>query len=400
MTASPRAIASSLRRSGKGTGAALLLPVLILVVLVALVAGCGTEDGSAAAPPSAGPAAFPDESWAELATDGNGDLWLAVAGYERSGDFGLRIFRRDGSAWEELPVPPGQVSRDLPISIAAPDNSDGVPCLGYSAGSRPAPVVACLDGGEWQALDVPSLGKGHLLQLVAQDGDLVALVGEQRGSTSRYRLIRDVGEEWTSTPTVSAPPAVARLAIKGPQRQDANFPGIGFATQGRRAKHFVAELRDGSWQRLQPTLQGVGTGPLVGGPVLLDKRILYPVNEADTEPWIFSVQTARIGSAETRPERLSIGAGNAQGRLDVAGGRVWATWQEHEPLRRGGFRTVIYAAELRPDGKPRRMVRLWRGVSIGPGSTQVVEFQGRTLALYMRSSSDGQGLQAAVKGIP
>jgi len=383
--------------TGKGTGAALALPLVLLAALAALVAGCGAEDGTAAGRPSLGPGAFPDESWAELASDGDDDLWLAVAGYQRNGDFGLRVFRRGASDWEELPVPPGQVSQDLPMSIAVPVGIGDGPCVGYSTGLRPSPVVACFREGAWESLGIPA--KGQLLQIGAQDGELVAMIGEQRARTSRYRLLRNAGEGWTSTPPVSAPPAVARLAIESPQGPEANFPGIGFATQGRLSQHFVTELRDGRWRRLEPTLQDIATGPLVGGPVLLDKRVLYPVTEADVEPWSFSVQTARIGSNDARPEQLSTGAGNAQGRLDLAGDQVWATWQEHRPRKKGGFRAAVFAAELTPQGQLDRKVRLWQGVSIGPGSIQVVEFQGRTLALYMRATNDGRGLRATVENI-
>jgi hypothetical protein len=380
------------------TGAAIALPLVLVAVLVAIVAGCGAEEGNAAGRPAAGPAAFPDESWAELATDGE-DLWLAVAGYQRNGEFGLRVFRQGASGWEEQPVPPGEVSQDLPIGIAVPAGSDGAPCLGYSAGPRPAAVVTCLDGGSWQPLDLPPLRGGQLIQLATHDGDLVAMIVRRGARSSSYRVIRRAGDEWTAAPPISAPPAIAQFAIGSPRGAGASFPGIGFATQGRRSQHFVAELRGGAWRRLQPALQGLGTGPLVGGPVLLGERILYPVNEADTEPWSFSVQTALIGTTEARPELLSSGAGNAQGRLDLAGGRVWATWQEHASRKGGGFRVAVYAAELTPAGQLRRKLRLWRGVSIGPGSIQVVESQGRTLALYMRAGSDGRGLQATIKAI-
>ncbi len=375
-----------------------MLPLILVVILVAIGAGCGAEDGTAAGRPASGPAAFADEAWAELASDGREDLWLAVAGYRRSGDFGLRVFRRGAHDWEEQPVPPGQVSQDLPISIAIP-RSGGAPCLGYSAGSRPAPVVACLDAGSWQPLALPPLRGGQLVQIATHDGDLVALIDKQEATASSYWLLREIGGEWASTPTISAPAAIAQLAIETPHEGAAGYPAIGFATQGRSSQHFVAELRGGEWRRLQPALKDMGTGPLVGGPVLLGGRILYPVNEADTEPWSFSIHAARIGSTATKPERLSSGPGNAQGRLDLAGGRVWATWQEHDPRKGGGFRAAVFAAELTPKGQLRRKVRLWRGVSIGPGSIQVVEYQGRTLALYMRSSSNGKGLQVTVKNL-
>lgn len=375
-----------------------MLPLVLVVILVAIGAGCGAEDGTAAGRPASGPAAFADESWAEMASDGDEDLWLAVAGYRRSGDFGLRVFRRGAHDWEELPVPPGQISQDLPISIAVP-GSGGAPCLGYSAGSRPAAVVACLDAGSWQPLSLPPLHGGQLVQVATHDGDLVALVAEQEPETSRFRLLRNAGGAWTSTPEFSAPAAIAQLAIESPDETAADFPAIGVTTQGRSSQHFVAELHGRGWHRLEPALRDLGTGPLVGGPVLLGGRIFYPVNEAGTEPWSFSVQTARVGSTEAKSERLSTDAGNAQGRLDLVGDRVWATWQEHDPRQGGGFEAGVYAAELTPNGRLRRKFRLWRGVSIGPGSIQVVEYQGRTLALYMRSSSNGKGLQATLKNL-
>lgn len=376
----------------------MLLPLVLLIGVLAAIAGCGAEDGSAAGRSSASPVAFPDESWAELASDGD-DLWLAVAGYAAGGEFGLRVFEKAGAGWEKLPSPPGRVSGDLPLSIAVSGEPEGAPCLGYSVGSRPAPVVTCFEEGGWRRLDLPPLRGAHLNQIETRDGDLVALFDKQGPQASTYRLMRNTGAEWVSAPPISAPPAIAQIAMEGPQESAASFPRVGFATQGRQSQHFAAELRGGGWRKLQPALRGLGAGPLLSGPVLLGDRVLYPVNEADTEPWSFSVLTARIGAARAKPERLSTGAGNAQGHLDLVGSRVWATWQEHDPLKTGGFQTGIFAAELTPKGKLRRKVRLWRGVSIGPGSTQVIEFEGRTLALYMRGSASSRGLQATVKAL-
>lgn len=377
----------------------MLLPLALLLGALAAIAGCGAEDGSAAGRSSASPAAFPDESWAELASDGGNNLWLAVAGYTRGGEFGLRVFEKAGLGWEKLPTPPGRVSGDLPLSLAVSGEPEGAPCLGYSVGSRPAPVVVCFDGEGWNSLDPSSLGGGYLSQIEAHNGDLVALFDKQGPRGASYQLRRNTGDRWLSAPPIFAPPAIAQIAIEGSEESAAEFPRVGFATQARKSQHFVTELQGGGWRKLQPALHGLGAGPLVGGPVLLGDRVLYPVNQADKEPWSFSVLTARVGSSKATPERLSTGDGNAQGHLDLVGSRVWATWQEHDPLRTGGFQTGIFAAELTPKGKLRRKVRLWRGVSIGPGSTQVIEFEGRTLALYMRGSASGKGLQATVKAL-
>jgi len=141
---------------------------------------------------------------------------------------------------------------------------------------------------------------------------------------------------------------------------------------------------------------------MVGGPVITQASALFPVTQADVVPWSFSAQALPLESSTGRPSgrRLSVGAGNAQGRLDVASGEIWATWQEDMPLRDGRFRVGIFAAQLKADGSVKRRIELWRGISIGPGSTQVVAFQGRTLALYMPSSSNSRGLQARVRTLP
>ena len=372
------------------------MTLIVALALVAMVGGCGGDGGASASGLRSGPAAFADESYAELATDGEEALWLAVAGYTRDREFGLRVFERDGAGWAELPAPPGEVSSDVPISFVDPGSggSQG-PCLGYSVGLAPKPAVVCLVADQWRAERLPRLGRGQLVEIGREGGDLLALATELRGKRGRYRVLRERERQWIQTPPVLAPAAVARLAIQ-PERDSAS-PAFGLATQGRSAQHYVFELQSGDWQKLRPTVTARGAGPLVGGPVVLPGRILYPVNEASGEPWSFSVQSARIGSTRAKSVGVSSGSGNAQGRLDLAGGAVWATWQEHDPRADGRFQASIYAAEISPTGRVRGKIRLWRGISIGPGSTQVIEFQGRPVALYMRASDDGRGLQAAVR---
>jgi hypothetical protein len=381
--------------------AAAATTLLAALALVAMLAGCGSDDGASASGSSAGPRAFADESYAELATDGREGLWLAVSGYQRDGDFGLRVFKREGSDWSELPTPPGEVSGDIPISLAIADNEgEPAPCLGYSVGVKWKATIACFEGDEWQRKDLPGLRNGQLQQIASEDGDLVGLIAERSGTQTRYRLLQEAGAEWTLTPPVTTPAAVARLAIDSPEGSDERPPAIGLVTQGQRSQHYVLELRGKRWRKLRPAIRGVGTGPLVGGPIVLPQRVLYPVIEANEEPWSFSVQSARLGSSKVKEVPLSTGRGNAQGQLHLLGDAVWATWQEDDPRKDGRFHASIYAAELDPTGRVRRKIQLWQGLSIGPGSTQVIEFEGRTVALYMRSSSNGRGLQATIRNLP
>jgi hypothetical protein len=371
------------------------------LALAAILAGCGAGR-AALVPPSAVPKAFADESFAELATDGTDALWLAVSGYRRDGRFGLRVFRDDGAGWAALPAPPGEVSGDLPISIAVRGKGeDAAPCLGYSLGVAQTPALVCFGAGQWRRLDLPSLVGSQLFQVADEDGKLTALLLRRLGQDLRFRLLSEGDGGWRLSPSLPAPPATAQLAIETPRGQAAGWPSLGVTTQGRRTRRYVVELRNGVWRRIGPTVADSELGPTVGGPVVLSGRVLYPVNEADSEPWSFSIETAEVGRRKVREAaHLSSGAGNAQGRLDLAGGRLWATWQEDDPRPDGRFRAGIYAARVSPRGQFRRKVKLWQGISIGPGSTQVVAFRGRLLALFMPASRDGKGLRTALRVLP
>lgn len=373
------------------------LTLCAIFALVGTIVACGGQDGaSAAAGGSSGPPAFADESYAELATDGE-TLWLAVTGYRRNGSFGLKVFEKEESEWAEAARPPGKVSGDLPVSllVTSGESGEGAPCLGYSTGRNSTPVLACLEDGSWKQIDLPARAGANLIQIDTEGHTLSALMSEGRET---FRVLRQVNGDWAPTPPLPKVQAIAQLGIQG--ESDPTSPVVGLATQRTDAKHFAYELDGETWRRLDPSIEDVGVGPLIGGPVLIEGRIFYPVNEADSEPWSFSVESARIGSARPKINRLSLGAGNAQGQLDLADGRIWATWQEDAQLEDGRFRAVVYAAELGSNGQVRRKVRLWRGLRIGPGSTQVLAFDGKTLALYMRGSSNGRGLQATVQSLP
>ena len=377
----------------------------LLAVLVILLSGvgCGSSDEGPDVQFPSSPKAFADESYAELATDGKRDLWMAVAGYNRNREFGLRVFRMQESGWTALPSPSGRVSPDVPISIAvAGGGARSTPCLGYSTDPSRLPIVSCWSDGHWSSKAMPRQQSAQLLQISGDSGGLIALLLDQPTSRlAKYRVLRFHSGLWTPEgPPVSATSAVARLAVD--LAPDPDSPAIGVTTQSTRAERYVLGLRGKRWQRVGPVIRGLGVGPMVGGPVLTSSSVLFPVTEADVVPWTFSTHSMRVGSSKVKSssKRLSDGAGNAQGRLDVAGGEIWATWQEDKPLRDGRFRVGIFAAELKADGSARRQFELWRGVSIGPGSTQVVDFQGQRIALYMPSSSDGRGLQATVRRLP
>lgn len=378
--------------------------LLVLLAVLAPSSGCGDGGGALAAPPPSPPHAFADESFAELATDGARDLWMAIAGFDQRKHFGLRVLQKQNSIWKPLPSPPGKVSGDRSISIAVAKTNVSEPespCIGYSETGSGRPIVTCWSSGVWTRHPVPGLPKAWLLQIASDSTDsLIALFLDRPrpGANSTYRVLRLDSNGWAQEgPGVTAPSAVAQLGTD--IASDPEQPTIGVVTQLPRSTRYVLHLEGDHWQKLGPAIHNSGMGPMIGGPVILERQFLFPVNDALETPWSFSAQAVRIGSRRVSPdaEQLSVGAGNAQGRLNSVDGAVWATWQEHRLLPDGRFRTGIFAARLNSDGGVDSKVELWRGVSIGPGSTQVIEFRGRRLALYMPSSPDGKGLRATVR---
>lgn len=382
-----------------------LVALLAFGLVLISANGCGKGDGATAASSPFSPKAFADDSFAELATDGASGLWMAVAGYDRKDDFGVRLFQK-GATWKSFPAPPQKPRGDSPISIAVAklDGFNSEPCLGYDTHSSTKPVVTCWTGRAWNDHPAGGVRDTSLLQIASDpSGGLLALfLDHPTSEQATYRLLRlEVGGWASEGPPVAAPSTVARL---GANASDANGqpPTIGVTTQSARAIRYVLRLVNGHWQKTGASIRGAGMGPMVGGPLIMKGGILFPVTDTNVTPWAFSVQPARFESRGPLREatELSVGDGHAQGRLDPVGRDVWATWQEDEPLRSGGFQVGIFAAKLHGDGSIDEKAVLWRGKSIGPGSTQIVEFHGQQFVLYMPGSANGKGLRTVVRPLP
>jgi hypothetical protein len=159
----------------------------------------------------------------------------------------------------------------------------------------------------------------------------------------------------------------------------------------------VWSMVHGRWRGGVP-LRGEGAGPMPGGPVRVDKRVYLTATDASAQPWKMSVHVLERRAWRPVDGRLNRSAGNAQGTLSLVGRSVWAAWQEQSQREDGRFETVLWAQRVAPTGD--RAKQLWRGVSIGPGSIEVVAGAGRTWALYQPSAMNGSALTVAVKPLP
>ena len=132
-----------------------------------------------------------------------------------------------------------------------------------------------------------------------------------------------------------------------------------------------------------------------GGPVRLGSRVLLPVIDATVDPWQLTVLELDGEVWTPLGGALNRGPGHAQGALRVAGGEAWAAWQENEPRQDGLFNTRVYAQRVAPE--PHSPHAVWSGVSIGPGSVEVVQGAGRRWVLYMPRAAGRRALTVAVK---
>jgi hypothetical protein len=378
-------ISMSFRRHTAWIGAA-----ACAVLIIIGITGCASGGEAGPASPPTVASAFSDAAFAEIATDGRSAMWLALAGFNRRQDFGVRVFRSTGGNWTDAGSPGSEASDKAPVSIALAPGS-ARPCLGFTETRTRRPVVSCLTAAGWRSESLPlELRSARLLQLKNHGGDLVGLFAiSESEHAERLRLYRGGARAWMPVgPAVSVPPAtLAQLASTSGPDQGIT---LGLEIQSRDASRYMVSLEDGHWKRQGMPLRDDGMGPLVGGPALDGNTALFPVNNAESTPWTFTAAPVPDAPSDRlrQSHPLSVAGGNAQGRIDALPSGPWASWQEDKPLPNGNFRVSIYAARLDERGAPLRKVSLWHGVSVGPGSTQVVEFRGEPVALFMPARSD------------
>jgi len=379
---------------------------LTLIIFGLLVAACGVDAGARRDSALMPPRAFADDFAAELASDGRDSLWLLVTGYE-GGRFAAKVFQAEDGGWKELPAPAREVGNEgaVNIALARLSGAEEAPCVSFGEADTGKPRITCWVDGEWQPQRLPSLVRGaRLVQVEYGVGYLTALFqGDLPSGRFVLQVMRLDASGWQAVgPRIKVPAALAHLGSEYPE--GSGSPLIGIETQSGSPERYVVALRKQNWVRLGPTIGGPGLGPQLGGPVVSGRSILVPVNDAEKTPWSFSVLSfpAAPSAAAAQADVVSIDSGNAQGKIDEVGDSraAWATWREDDPLPSGAFRTKIYAASLGARGQIKRKLRLWNGISIGPGSTQVIEFRGQLLALYMPSTPNkGHGLRTMIRAI-
>lgn len=376
-----------------------------LLALSTALGACG--DSRAAAAANDGPAGAFRYAMNVRAAGDEQRLWVHVTGRDSDDDERLvpLVFERGrAGAWRTLPQPPVRLGVNGGVSLAA---AGGRPCAAYSRVS--GSTVLCFDGARWRRLGGardPLAGQ-LVTQLAEQGGRLLALAQaacRSRGCGARRTLslvYRWDDRAWRRRgDAIGSAGGIAQLGT--PQPGQPLQLSIGETGGVAGSPRTVYRLAGDRWERVGAPLDGLTIGPSVSGPQQVAGTTWLAVNEANRDPWRFSVY-ARSGAGgawrqhDGRP--LNVGPGHAQGAIADTGSRLWASWSEEQPHRgRFPFAERLYAAPLDPAGGTTRPIELRAGLSIGPPDLQVVCGAGRTWAVYQATTRWG-GFDTRVRAL-
>ena len=383
--------------------------LIVSLLAGAALAACGTsaaQDVPAEKWTDSSPDAFSDDFSAKLAAD-RGRLWLAVLGANgEDRSLRVKVFARGNGRWESTAGIDAAVSSASPISFAVPPDQVaedvGAPCLGLTTVSRTS-EVRCLNQGSWKAIRLPDAMRRscQIVDLYSYRGGLVALTtaNEPKKLILQAWKLDTAGWHRLGNP-VKAEGGVGLLG----QNSDPNaIPDILLTTFNRVPERRVLSLRDGRWEQPVPPLKGPGMGPTTSGSVRHGDYVYIPVDVATERNWPLSVFsfTPQQSWRQVGERKVNSGVGSAQGGIDYAAGNVWVTWQQNDSshLKRGLFPTQIFAQCLTSEELGEQTL-LWKGLSIGPGSVQIVGAEDQEYALFMRPSGrDPRGLHATVRPV-
>jgi hypothetical protein len=348
------------------------------------------------------PDPFADDISGALAANG-ARLWLFVSGLPQDGPHAhidVRAYERsEGEQWRLLPRLPGS-DFDSYVAIGVPNanasRSAGA-CVAYHADGQP--FIRCLVHGRWtRARGLPEGRETRIADFEqTKDGGLAVLLSQsERGYQSFVVATSRDGRQWSQRgPRLEPGRAIAQLLTP----EDALHPRVAIERQSKSATRDVMALVDDQWVRDTPKLRAP-LGPQVGGPVVVDGRIFFPVVSAARQPWPFSVATYAGGDhwSFLRDQPLSRGDGSAQGSLGIVDGEPWAIWQEDGRGPDNLFQTYVRVVAVNGDGTPLRAPsQLWHGLTVGPGSVQLLDAGGGSAyALYMRGNRARKGLQLSL----
>jgi hypothetical protein len=350
----------------------------LLVAASAAAVGCDTSDrDTASASSQADPPTFADDHNASVASDGRSAV-MVVAGVKDNA-FRLKVLRTsDGVKWQEQPSVGGSVDGNVPVRVAL---RAGAACLPLTR--QAVTHVVCQSGRAWSRIPSPAKVRWRsVVDLTARGEVLYALVTDGR---RLHVFASRSGRRWRRVgATLTQATGIAHFTSDA---ADASPPGITTMSMGRRSARRLLEFRGTRWRPAGRALTTRPMGASITGAVRTPRGYALAVNEAESQPWTFSV----FVTSGKRWRRVSLerSRGNAQGGIAVAGGRAYAVWQEHADRGDGMFDARVAVRPLdTATGRPGKAETVWEGRSIGPGDIGVFALRGRAFAHFMRPHPD------------
>lgn len=249
------------------------------------------------------PGAFVDDYTAAMAA-GGGSLWLVKTGSDRKKNVRIQTLRYRNGRWRALPRRPRTTNDTAPVLVLyrAPGRKRAGPCVGDTT-PRGAPRVRCLEGRRWRSKSIPkqwSSRAAWIAGLTVRRGRLHLLMQHRtRRSKDTIRVFRlhgsrfkPFGHSIKSKVQVLAEPVSEAPGARG----HVSVGLIGTATPPFRQ---VFTLKKGRWLR-SPRMPRMEEGSASRGLVRVGRRTFFPVNQAESDQFQFSVWVGEMAGPGMR----------------------------------------------------------------------------------------------------
>jgi hypothetical protein len=314
---------------------------------------------------------------ASVATAGN-FIYVGVGTY---GVDRFSMFRVAPTTGRIRPLPSVEQVRS-----GAPSGSmvawNGNPCVAASDGHRPD--VVCFDGNRWISQQLPTGVDGWAIQQLLTIGSTLHVLLIDPRMPSHGVIAAHDGTTWT--PYFSAPSvdADAILYLGGSAAGRDGQLVIGSVTSRVRE---VFSRQGAEWARIaQAPMSGLPNQN--SGPVLTPSSVLFSRSLIKSSRWPFYVDATPPGG-QLRPatrNSLSKPRTASQGRLVLARGQPWVTWQEAQVTRRRNALRRVFAARLDDAGHVRERYHVATFRSVIASSLDVVAVGDDVYALSTHSA--------------
>jgi hypothetical protein len=371
--------------------------VLLTLCLAFAPAGCGEKPKSDVAGPQQAGSRRSEAPLSVTVEQRSGLIRASVVTAGESMYVGVGTFGKDrfsmfrvSASGRVQPLPSvQQVRSGVPAGSMAAWN--GSPCVATSDGRRPD--VSCLDDGRWISQQVPTGVDGWAIQQLLTVGPTMYVLLIDPRQASRGLITAREGSTWTPYFSVPSGDREAIWYLGGSTANRSDQLVIGSVSSRVRE---VFSRQGSDWTRIaQAPMSGLPNQN--SGPVLTASNVLFSRSLIKSQRWPFYVDTSQPGGKLQPASRSLSKPGTAsQGRLVVAQGQPWVSWEEAQVTRRPDALRKVFAARLDDMGRVRERFHVGTFRSVIASWLDVVAV-GKDVFALTTSSSGAPPYRATVK---